>query len=824
MKVSYNWLKQYVDFDHSPQELSKLLTDCGLEVSSLEKFQSVKGGLEGIVVGKVLSCSKHPNADKLTVTKVDIGSGAPLPIVCGAPNVTEGQKVLVATVGSTLYPEQDQPFPIKKAKIRGEASMGMICAEDELGLGQSHDGIMVLSPDAQTGKPASHYFPVEEDWTLEIDLTPNRADATSHLGVARDVVAVINQSKNNSPAKKLNYPRVDHFKPDNESLPVKVKILDTEACPRYSGVTLTGISVKPSPQWLENKLKAAGIRPVNNVVDATNYVMLETGQPLHPFDADKIEDHTIIIQKLKERTSFTTLDHKILKLSNQDLMICDSQTPLCIAGVFGGSGSGVTTKTTSLFLESAYFNPVSVRKTSKRHQLQTDASFRFERGADPGITVYALKRAAMLIREVAGGKISSHITDHNPGKIQPATVTLEYRKLDRLAGITINPKTVQQILADLEMKFLEQTNEKLVLAVPTGKVDVTRDVDIMEEVLRIYGYNHIPLPGNMQISLSPPQKPEPDQLVNTLSEFLSNNGFTEVMNNSLTAMDYHHLSQLISEEYQVEIINPLSRELNVMRQDLIAGGLENIAHNINRQSSNLRLYETGKVYRINPGGHKNTDVRKRFSETLHAGIFITGKKYRESWNMPHKPADFFDLKHHVEAVLNRLGISQKHLSADHSNRDYFDEGVRYLSSSGKELLQMGKISRKVLKAFDIEQEVFYADLALEPIMELSAKVKIIHEPLPRFPKVKRDLAMLLKTNVTYQEIQELAYTTERKLLQEMRLFDVYEGKNVPLGKKSYAISFILQDKNKTLTDKVIDKSMKKLQKAFEEKLQAQIRG
>lgn len=815
---------EYVDCTCSPQELSNLLTDCGLEISSLEKFQSVKGGLEGVVVGQVVSCKKHPNADKLSVTQVDIGDKEPLPIVCGAPNVAEGQKVLVATVGTTLYPQEDKPFPVKKAKIRGEVSMGMICAEDELGLGHSHDGIMVLDPANKPGKPASHYFPIEDDWTLEVDLTPNRADATSHLGIARDIIAVINQKQQNIPPKKLHYPSTDHFKPDNQSLPVKVKLLDPEACPRYAGVTLTGIRVEPSPPWLENRLKAAGIRPVNNVVDATNYVMMETGQPLHPFDASKIRDHTIIVQKLKERTSFTTLEDKILKLSRHDLMICDSETPLCIAGVIGGSGSGVTQKTTSLFLESAYFNPVSVRKTAKRHQLQTDASFRFERGADPNIVIYALKRAALLIKEVAGGKISSNITDQYPKKINPATVVLEYQKLNRLAGIEINPITVQKILADLEINILDQSNEKLTLSVPTCKVDVTRDVDIMEEVMRIYGYNHIPLPGNMQIALSLPQKPEPDQMVNTLSDFLSAKGFTEVMNNSLTAENYSRLSEQMSKESQVHIINPLSRELNVMRQDLIAGGLENIAHNINRQNSNLYIYETGKVYRINRGEHKNPDVQKRISEALHAGIFMTGRKYRESWNMSHQPVNFFDLKHYVEAALTRMGIPASQLTTENCTRDYFDEGIRYSHSSGTEILQMGKISSKTLKHFDIEQDVYYADLALDPIIKLSATTEITHSPLPRFPKVKRDLALLLDKNTKYQEIKELAFKTESRLLIEMQLFDVYEGKNVPTGKKSYAISFFLQDKNKTLTDKVIDKCMKKLQKTFEEKLQATIRG
>ena len=822
MKISYNWLKQYVDFEYSPQQISEILTNTGLEVESLEKFESIKGALDGVVVGKVLTCEKHPDADKLSVTTVDVGEKEPLPIVCGAPNVDEGQKVLVAKVGTTLYPEKDKPFPVKKTKIRGAESEGMICAEDELGLGSSHEGIMVLDNDKKVGEPAKEYFNVEEDWTLEIDLTPNRADATSHIGVARDVIAVINKIKGNH-AARLKIPEINNFQVDNNDLHIPVEIEDSEACPRYSAVTLKDIKVGESPEWLKNRLKAAGLRPINNVVDATNFIMLETGHPLHPFDAGQINGNKVIVKKLPEGTSFKTLDGLERELSSEDLMICDAKQPICIAGVFGGINSGVKEDTTTVFLESAYFNPTSIRKTSKRHQLKTDASFRYERGTDPNITLFALKRAAILIKEVAGGQIASEAVDKNPGKLKSWEVELNYKKLDRLAGIQIERSVIIKILSDLGMEILEQSKEKLKVLVPAFKVDVKREVDVIEEVLRIYGYNFIPVPEKMQISLSHSEKPDRDQLTNLISDFLSANGFLEAMNNSLTAYQNAELSENIDPERFVQILNPLSRELNVMRQDLLVGGLQTIRYNINRQNKDLKFYEIGKVYQYNPELDKNADVRKRYREDHRLGMFLTGKKFKENWNTPDDIYDIYDAKHWINKVLYRIGIDIEKLQTDEVSRDYFSEGLLY--HKGKtEIAQLGKISRKLLQDFDIGQDVFYADIAWDTVVEMIGNAEISYETLPKYPEVRRDLAMILDKQVQFEQIKQLAFEKERKILKSVRLFDVYEGQNVPEGKKSYAVSFILQDPEKTLTDKLIDKTMKKLQQTFEQKLQAEIRG
>lgn len=822
MKISYNWLKEYVDFNYSPQELAEVLTNTGLEIEGIEKFESVKGGLKGVVVGKVLTCKKHPNADKLSVTTVDTGGEEPLPIVCGAPNVDKGQKVLVAKVGTTLYPENDKPFPIKKAKIRGEVSKGMICAEDELGLGSSHDGIMVLDDDKQIGKPASAYFEIEEDWTLEIDLTPNRADATSHVGVARDVLAVINRME---PGKeiKLNYPGDNKFKVDHNNRTIPVIIEDDLACPRYSAVTIEGITVEDSPLWLQNKLKAAGLRPVNNIVDATNYVMLETGHPLHPFDADKIKGDRVTVKKLPEGTTFITLDEQKRQLSENDLMICHDEGPMCIAGVFGGIDSGIKESTTTVFLESAYFDPTSIRKTSKRHQLKTDASFRFERGTDPNVTLLALKRAAVLIKEIAGGSIASKVIDENPGNIKPWEVVLNFNKLDRLAGMKIDRPVIAKILQDLGMNVIAESAGNLKVLVPTFKVDVKREVDIIEEILRIYGYNYIPLPEKVKISLSHSNKPDQDKLTNLASDFLSANSFVEVMNNSLTAYHYHEYSQEIPEDRLVNVVNPLSRELNVLRQDLLIGGLENIQYNINRQVFDMKFYELGKIYRFNSETGKNEDVRKRYEEKNRLGIFLTGKRFNESWNMEDNFLDFYDVKHWVILLLKRMGINPDKLNHDHASRDYFSEGLTYKKGK-KEIVQFGKITNQLLKRFDVNQDVYYADFAWDEVINMTVQHQITYEPLPKYPEVRRDLAMILDKNIDFEQINQIAFDKERKILKAVRLFDVYEGQNVPEGKKSYAVSFILQDKQKTLTDKQIDKTMKKLQQAFEEKVNAEIRG
>ncbi|MCF8331487.1 MAG: phenylalanine--tRNA ligase subunit beta [Bacteroidales bacterium] len=822
MKISYNWLKEYVHFNYSPQELAEILTNTGLETEGIERFESIKGGLNGVVVGKVLTCKKHPNADKLSVTTVDVGEEEPLAIVCGAPNVDEGQKVLVAKVGTTLYPENDKPFPIKKAKIRGELSEGMICAEDELGLGTSHDGIMVLDNDKQVGKPASQYFEIEEDWTIDIDLTPNRADATSHIGVARDVVAFINRM-NPEEIAELKYPDDHNFKVDHNNRMIPVEIQDESACPRYSALTIDGIQVKESPVWLQNKLKAAGLRPVNNIVDATNYVMLETGHPLHPFDADKIKGEKVIVKKMPEGTTFTTLDEQKRKLSKDDLMICHADGPMCIAGVFGGIDSGIKENSKTVFLESAYFTPTTIRKTSKRHQLKTDASFRYERGTDPNVTLLALKRAAMLIKEIAGGSIASKVIDENPGNIKPWNVVLNFDKLDRLAGLHIERPVIVKILQDLGMYIVKESADILIIEVPTCKVDVKREVDIIEEILRIYGYNYISVPDKVKISLSHTNKPDRDKLTNLASDFLTANSFVEVMNNSLTAYHYHKYSKEINENQLVNVVNPLSRELNVLRQDLLFGGLENIQYNINRQVYDMMFFETGKVYKVNSELDKNEDVKKRYQEKNRLAIFLTGKRFKENWKKEDESVDFYHIKHWVLLLLKRMGINPDKLKQDKTTRDYFAEGL-LLSKGKKEIAQLGKVNKMMLKAFDFEQDIYYADLAWDAIIDMTIDHQITFGPLPKFPEVRRDLAMILDKNVAFDSINQIAFDKERKILKAVRLFDVYEGQNVPEGKKSYAISFILQDKQKTLTDKQIDKTMKKLQQAFEEKLNAEIRG
>ncbi|MFO8087310.1 MAG: phenylalanine--tRNA ligase subunit beta [Bacteroidales bacterium] len=822
MKISYNWLKQYTDIAYTPEQLAAILTDTGLEVSGTAFFETVKGGLDGVLVGKVLSCEKHPNADKLSVTKVDIGKGQPLPIVCGAPNVDKNQKVLVATVGTTLYPAEDKPFPIKKAKIRGEVSEGMICAEDELGLGSSHDGIIVLDEDSDIGLPASAYFDLEKDWVFDIDLTPNRADATSHIGVARDIVAAVNRL-NPDAQLSLKMPPTPDIDSSNTTLQIPVTIDNQQACPRYSALTISGISIGDSPAWLQNKLKAIGIRPVNNIVDATNYVMLETGQPLHPFDAHKIKGGQVIIKNLPQNTPFTTLDGVRRQLSADDLMICDAEGPMCIAGVFGGIDSGITKDTEAVFLESAFFNPRTIRKTSKRHQLQTDASFRYERGADPNVTVYALKRVADLIIDIAGGEIASPLVDENPGELEAWTVHLTYDKLDKLAGIKIDRPVIIKILNDLGMDVIAQTDAGIDVLVPTFKVDVKRDVDLIEEILRIYGYNSIPLPEKMPVSLSYSSKPERDKMINLVSDFLTANGFVEVMNNSLTAAHYSKVSKFIDEQRYVSILNPLSRELNVLRQDLLIGGLENIAYNLNRQTPDMMLYELGKTYRFRPESEKRDDVRNRYQEEMRLGIFMTGKPTKESWRKTPDAVDFYDIKHWVYLVLKRFGVEEQNLVVEAAHKDYFSEGLAYRKGK-KILVECGRICRKVLQYFDIDQDVYYADVNWDLLFLMMQEQQISYQPLPKYPEVKRDLAMILEKSVSFNQIRALAFEKERKILKELRLFDVYEGDNVPEGKKSYAISFILQDQTKTLTDKQIEKTMKKLQQSFEQKLNAEIRG
>ena len=822
MKISYNWLKQYLEIDKTPEELSELLTDCGLEVEGMERWQSVKGGLEGIVIGEVKSCSKHPNADKLSVTTVDIGTGELLPIVCGAPNVAAGQKVVVATVGAKLY-EGDKSFEIKKAKLRGEPSEGMICAEDELGLGTSHEGIMVLDPDAVTGTPAKDYFKIEEDTVFEIGLTPNRTDAISHIGVARDIKAVLDNFDfiKNKPVKRtLNIPPVDKFKTDNQSLDIDVILEDAEACPRYTGLTISSIEVKESPEWLKNRLNAIGVRPINNIVDITNYVLHETGQPLHAFDASEIKGGKVIVKKLPKGTKFVTLDEIERELTGNDLMICNTQEGMCIGGVFGGIRSGVTEKTKSIFLESAYFDPVHIRKTSKHHDLQTDASFRFERGVDPDITLYALKRAAMLIKEIAGGKISSGVKDEYPNKIEKTKADVSWKNINRLIGKNIGKSVIKNILHSLEFEILNENENGLSLLVPSYRVDVTREADVIEEILRIYGYNFIEIPEKVYSSVSPTVRPDPEKLHNLSVDFLSSNGFVEIKNNSLTKLTYYESNPDFDKEQSVQVFNPLSRDLNVMRQSLLYGGLETVNYNLNRKNYDLRLFEFGQVYKVK--NKQAEEVTKKYHESNHLALFITGRKENESWYTGDDPADYIYLKAFAVNLLKRIGLKINTLIFERSGKKYFAEGLVYFSNKVP-VLEIGEISSSLLSRFDIAQKVFYANFDWDLVFEKIRKQKIYYTPISKFPEVRRDLALLLNSSVPYSDVEKLAYQTERKLLKEINLFDVYEGKNIEPGKKSYAVSFILQDKEKTLTDKVIDKTMKKLMATYEKELNAIIR-
>ncbi len=820
MTISYNWLKNYLNINLNPDEVSILLTDCGLEVESVEKFQSMAGGLEGLVIGEVKTREKHPDADRLSVTTVDVGRGELLNIVCGAPNVQAGQKVVVATIGANLYPSEGAPFEIKKSKIRGMLSEGMICAEDEIGLGASHEGIMVLDPAVEVGMPAADYFKVETDYIFEIGLTPNRADAASHYGVARDLAAVLNTNPKYAHTQvSLVLPSVNEFKIDNHSRNISVEVKAQDACPRYSGLTITGVKIEQSPAWLQNRLKSIGVKTINNIVDITNYVLHELGQPLHAFDADKISGDKIFVQKVNRDTSFTTLDKAERKLSENDLMICDADKPMCIAGVFGGAASGISEQTTSIFLESAYFNPVSVRKTSKLHGLKTDASFRFERGTDPAMTLYALKRAALLIQEIAGGKVSSDITDFYPNPIEPFKVELPFLRCDKLIGKIIDRSIIKNIITSLGIEITSESAEGLVLAIPVFKVDVQRDVDVVEEILRIYGYNNIEIPQEVHSSLSYHPKPDKEKLQDLISNLLSDKGFKEIMNNSLTKSDYANYVENVDKSQSVNILNPLSSDLNVMRQTLLFGGLESIAYNQNRKNPDLKFYEFGKSYHLVNKEAEN--VSKKYTENSHLNIWITGRQMAESWNSQNTNANFYQLKGYVISILNRLGITNH--SYSEVNNDIFGYGLS-ISSNKNLLVEFGLVNQKLLKSFDIAQEVFYADFNWNKLFELAGKTKIMFKEVSKFPTVRRDLSLLLDKSVKFEQIEQLAIQSERTLLKEVSLFDVYQGDKLPEGKKSYAVSFIIQDEEKTLTDKQIDKVMEKFQKTFEEKLGAVLRG
>ncbi|MCF8307999.1 MAG: phenylalanine--tRNA ligase subunit beta [Bacteroidales bacterium] len=821
MKISYNWLRNYIKINKPPQEVSDWLTNSGLEIEGFEKAESVKGGLEGVVVGEVLTCEKHPNAEKLSVATVDIGKDEPAKIVCGAPNVDKGQKVPVAKVGTTLYPNE-KGFEIKKTKIRGETSEGMICAEDELGLGSSHDGIMVLDPETPVGTPAKEYFNIEEDYVFEIELTPNRTDAMSHIGVAKDLAAIINNFGKEKGNYEVKIPDVSGFTIDDESLPIDIRIEDDKACPRYSGITVSDIKVSESPDWLKNKLNTIGVRPINLLVDISNYVLFETGQPLHFFDADAIKGNRVIIKKQEEGTPFTTLDEIERKLSSEDLMICNEQEPMCMAGVFGGMNSGVTEKTERIFIESAYFDPPTIRKTSKRHGLQTDASFRFERGADPSVTVYALKRAAMLIKELAGGRISSQVVDEYPRQIAPKKVKVDYRHMDSIIGEKIERPKIRNILNDLDIKILRETEKELWVEVPTNRADVTREADIIEEILRIYGYNNIEFEEHLSTSLSYISQPEPDKVRNLVSDYLSSNGFFEIMNNSLTRADYTNYTQDFEEENSVIILNPLSKELNALRQTMVFGGLESINYNINRRRESLQLYEFGYVYHKDPDNHKGKAPLDRYHEKQQLALFITGMKQPESWQGASVKSDFFDLKRNIFNIFLRLGFDTTQLKLIPSESDVYQEGLD-INYGKKRIASMGKVNNSLLKKMDIPQDVFYGIIEWDVVFESLSQHRITYRPMSKYPEVRRDLALLLNENVTFHKLEQVAFQYGGDYLKEVNLFDIYRGENIAKGKKSYALSFILQREDRTLKDKEIDKIMNKIMKGYEKQVAAEIR-
>jgi phenylalanyl-tRNA synthetase beta chain len=819
MNISYNWLKQYINVDLPAEELGKVLTSIGLELGSVEEVQTIRGGLEGIVIGEVVECHIHENADHLHVTKVSLGSGDPLQIVCGAPNVASGQKVMVATIGTTLY-NGDESFTIKRSKIRGVESMGMICAEDEIGIGDSHEGIIVLPSTAQPGTKASDYYNIKSDYLIEVDITPNRVDAASHFGVARDLAAYFSLV---NPAIQLTKPSVEEFKVHNNNLHIPVSVENAEACPRYSALTISGVTVNESPDWLKNALTTIGLRPINNVVDCTNYVLHEMGQPLHAFDADLINGKKVRVRNMPEGTPFTTLDEVNRKLSAADLMICDADHPMCIGGVFGGMTSGVTATTKNVFLESAYFNPVSIRKTARRHGLNTDASFRFERGCDPSNTLYILKRCALLIQQVAGGEITSEIVDVYPTEIKPKEVTINTQKIYSLIGKNIGKQTIETIFKALEMEIIAQTEEAYTLRIPLYRVDVERDVDVIEDILRIYGYNNIETSDKLLSTLSYAERPDSHKLQQLISGQLTAQGFNEILNNSLTKAAYYEGLIHYPARQCVKIINALSNDLNVMRQTLLFGGLESISHNINRKHPNLKLYEFGNCYQFHSEKKTEENPLGAYKEDYRLGIWLTGQKQSQSWATPEQNTSVYELKAYVENILRRMGIATGNLLFPESGNDLFSQAMNITTRSGKLLASYGVVHPTLARKSDISQVVFFAELHWSTILRELRKHTVRYAELPRYPSVRRDLALLLDQSVSFAELEKIAFTTEKKLLKTMTLFDVYEGKNIEAGKKSYAISFILQDENKTLTDKQIDAIMQKLQANFESQAGAKLR-
>ncbi len=820
MEISYKWLKEYVDFDLTPQETADALTSCGLEVDALEEVQTIKGGLKGLYVGKVLTCELHPNSDHLHITTVDLGKAEPQQIVCGAPNVAAGQKVIVADLGCVLY-DGDKEFVIKKSKLRGVESLGMICAEDEIGVGTSHDGIIVLPEDAPVGQPAAEYYHLESDWIIEIDITANRSDALSHWGVARDLYAWL---KRNGHATSLHRPDCSEFAVDNHDLPIDVEIENTEACKRYACVSISGCEVKESPEWLQNKLKVIGLRPINNIVDITNYVMMAYGQPMHCFDADMVKGSKIVVRTQPEGTKFVTLDGEEHILGEHDLSICNAEDPMCIAGIFGGKGSGTYDTTKNVVLESAYFHPTWIRKSARRHGLSTDASYRFERGIDPNGTIYALKQAAILCKQLAGGKVSMEIKDVYPNPIADARVQLDFEYVDRLIGKKIGNDMIRSIVESLDMKIVSETETGLELDVPAYRVDVQRPCDVVEDILRIYGYNNVEIPTQLKSSLTIPS--DIDKAYhhqNVIGEQLVGCGFREILNNSLSKTAYYTELNKYTEETTVKVMNPLSNDLGVMRQSLLFGGLESISRNINHKMPNLRFFEFGNCYHYSPEKKNDEDPIKAYTEEMHLGMWITGKRVEGSWAHADEQSSFYELKAYVMNIFTRLGVNPGIVVTETSDNNIFGKALALKARSGKVLCEMGTVCHKLLKKMDIDQDVFYADINWDNMMRSIKKNEVLYHDISKFPSVSRDLALLIDKSVEFEQIEQIAHQTEKKLLKSVELFDVYEGKNLPEGKKSYAVNFILQDETKTLNDKQIEAIMTKLINNLKQKLGAELR-
>lgn len=820
MNISYKWLKEYVDFDLTPQHVAEALTSCGLEVGGLEEVQTIRGGLKGLYVGKVLTCEPHPNSDHLHITTVDLGKGEPQQIVCGAHNVAANQKVIVADLGCVLY-DGDKEFVIKRSKLRGVESLGMICAEDEIGVGKSHDGIIVLPEDAPIGMSATEYYNLESDWVIEVDITANRSDALSHYGVARDLYAWLKQ---NNYQTELHKPNCDAFEVDNESLIIDVEVKNTEACKRYACVSISNCEVKESPEWLQNKLKIVGIRPINNIVDITNYIMMAYGQPMHCFDTDMVAGHKIVVTTLPEGTKFITLDGEEHSLSERDLSICNANEAMCIAGIFGGKGSGTYENTRNIVLESAYFHPTWIRKSARRHGLSTDASYRFERGIDPNGQVYALKQAAILCKELAGGQVSMQIKDVYPEPIEGSKVVLTYDYVNSLIGKEIGKDTIKSIVTSLEMKIEAENENQIEILVPAYRVDVKRPCDVVEDILRIYGYNNVEIPLQLKGTLTIPTDEDRNRkYINLISEQLVGGGFNEILNNSLTKVSYYKDLNRYTEETTVKILNPLSADLGVMRQTLLFGGLESIVRNVNRKNSNLRFFEFGNCYHYDESKKEADKLIKAYTQDQHLGLWVTGKRVENSWAHPNEDASFYELKAYVENILVRLGLSLQAVTLVKGENNIFEDSISIVTKAGKIIAELGVVAYKLTKNMGITNEVFFADIYWDNLLKAVKKHVVEYKEISKYPAVSRDLALLVDKTVEFEQIKEIAYSTEKKLLKAVELFDVYEGKNLPEGKKSYAVNFILQDEQKTLNDKQIDSIMNKLIDNLTKRLNAELR-